>query len=131
MVLEDVPLAAMEAARDVHQKMAEAEKRCKVGVTTGMVFSLIGSDERKEFTVIGDNVNLAARLMQKSDYGIYAPAEFGQDRDSVQLQRVKATLNSKGNPRRFRPTNLRRVLTKLAGGGFVGWKWLVAIKKNR
>ena len=71
VVLEDVPLAAMEAARDVHQKMVEAEKRCKIGVTTGTVFcGLIGSDERKEFTVIGDNVNLAARLMQKSDYGI-------------------------------------------------------------
>ena len=71
VVLEDVPLAAMEAARDVHTKMSEQEKRCKIGVTTGTVFcGLIGSDERKEFTVIGDNVNLAARLMQKSDYGI-------------------------------------------------------------
>ena len=38
IVLEDVPLAAMEAARDVHQKMSQDDKRCKIGVTTGTVF---------------------------------------------------------------------------------------------
>ena len=71
----------MEAARDVHQRMSQDDKRSKIGVTTGTVFcGLIGSDERKEFTVIGDSVNLAARLMQKSDYGILLrPADVGRD----------------------------------------------------
>ncbi|MBP7688739.1 MAG: tetratricopeptide repeat protein [Thermoflexales bacterium] len=41
-----------------------------IGVTSGVVFAgLVGSDERREYTVMGDDVNLAARLMSAAPRG--------------------------------------------------------------
>lgn len=41
--------------------------KASVGITTGVVFcGVVGSNTRKEFTVLGDTVNLSARLMQHS-----------------------------------------------------------------
>ena len=39
---------------------------CKVGIATGLVFAgVVGtSGSRREYSVLGDSVNLAARLMQ-------------------------------------------------------------------
>jgi class 3 adenylate cyclase len=39
----------------------------RVGVTTGLVFcGIVGSKDRHEYTVMGDAVNLSARLMGKA-----------------------------------------------------------------
>jgi len=41
-----------------------------IGVTSGVAFAgLVGSDERREYTVMGDDVNLAARLMSAAQPG--------------------------------------------------------------
>lgn len=41
---------------------------CSVGVTSGFVFcGVVGAPERREYTVMGRHVNLAARLMAKAD----------------------------------------------------------------
>ena len=53
-----LPLAVVEALED-------SRLYCSIGVATGVAFcGAIGSDIRREYTVIGDVVNLAARLMQ-------------------------------------------------------------------
>ncbi len=48
------------------QKIAQAQNlRMSIGITVGPVFAgPVGAPDRREYTVIGDEVNLAARLMQ-------------------------------------------------------------------
>lgn len=42
----------------------------QIGLNTGFAFcGLIGSEKRREYTVIGENINLAARLMQQAKPG--------------------------------------------------------------
>jgi class 3 adenylate cyclase len=41
-----------------------------IGVTSGTAFcGLVGGRQRREYTVLGDVVNLSARLMQKANGG--------------------------------------------------------------
>ncbi len=54
-------LSAMEI------KNIESPFKIKIGVSTGYVYAgIVGSEYQKEYTVIGDCVNIAARIMSKS-----------------------------------------------------------------
>jgi class 3 adenylate cyclase/tetratricopeptide (TPR) repeat protein len=61
---EDDPERALRCALDL-QALAERQGlQLAIGVTTGRVFAgPVGGDTRREYTVMGDTVNLAARLM--------------------------------------------------------------------
>jgi len=61
---EDDPERALRCALDL-QAMAETHGlQLAIGATTGRVFAgPVGSETRREYTVMGDTVNLAARLM--------------------------------------------------------------------
>lgn len=64
--------SAVEAALDMVERLAEIEKgtdkpgfySVKCGIHTGQVIAgNVGSEERKEWAVVGDDVNLASRIM--------------------------------------------------------------------
>jgi hypothetical protein len=62
---EDDAVRGIEAALKVQSQLAELGEQVAIGVTTARVFcGSVGSDTRREYTMIGEGVNLAARLMQ-------------------------------------------------------------------
>ena len=69
---ENDPVRGVEAALAMHARIGELGGTCSVGVTTGRAFcGACGSPIRREYTMIGKVVNLAARLMQAAHGGIY------------------------------------------------------------
>ncbi len=59
---------ALAAAMALAPKLSDIGLRCDVGVATGTVFcGPIGTTRRREYTIIGSTVNLAARLSAKAD----------------------------------------------------------------
>lgn len=63
----DDPIRAVLAAMDMQHKLEELGWQCAIGISSGRVFcGTIGDNRRREYTLMGDNVNLAARLMQAS-----------------------------------------------------------------
>ena len=62
---------ALCAGAIIGQKLSALGMETSVGITTGNVFcGSVGSYVRREYAVIGDVVNLAARLMGKADSGL-------------------------------------------------------------
>ena len=67
---EDDPERAVRCALDLQLLAKKQKVQLAVGVTTGRVFAgPVGGDTRREYTVMGDTVNLAARLMSLAGPG--------------------------------------------------------------
>jgi class 3 adenylate cyclase len=61
---------AVACALDLGRVAARHQLKLRVGLTAGPLFlGPLGASQRREFTVIGDLVNLAVRLMQKAKPG--------------------------------------------------------------
>jgi class 3 adenylate cyclase/tetratricopeptide (TPR) repeat protein len=62
---EDDAARGVQAALAMRQALTDLGVHCAIGVASGRAFcGEIGSQQRREYTMIGDVVNLAARLMQ-------------------------------------------------------------------
>lgn len=62
---EDDAFRGVQAAMAVQADLHRLGMRCAIGVTTGRTFcGTVGNIQRREYTILGDIVNLAARLMQ-------------------------------------------------------------------
>merc|ERR1712217_42139 len=87
---------AVLACLDITESLKKSGVVARMGVTTGLNFcGLIGSRSRMEYTVLGDSVNLAARLMSNAPpYGILcdeetrnaSDGEVGYDAEALSLR---------------------------------------------
>jgi class 3 adenylate cyclase len=92
---EDDEARAVACALDLGRVAVRHQLKLRVGLTAGPLFlGPLGASRRREFTVIGDLVNLAVRLMQKAkpgqvwvDESVQSKAErFFEYQDLGQLQ---------------------------------------------
>jgi len=61
---EDDPARGVQAALMIRKELEALKVHSHIGVTTGRIFcGSIGNDDRREYTTIGNAVNLSARLM--------------------------------------------------------------------
>jgi len=61
---EDDPARGVQAALMVRKELTNLHVRSHIGITTGRIFcGSIGNEARREYTIIGNAVNLSARLM--------------------------------------------------------------------
>lgn len=106
---ENDPERAARCALELQTEAAKFGLRLAIGITTGRVFAgPVGSATRREYTVMGDTVNLAARLMSVAgaghiycDYETYLSAKSRLTFDLLPPMRVKGKA---GLVRIYRPT---------------------------
>merc|ERR1719158_409827 len=68
LVHVDDPARAVRTCNSMLKILAKLKLQGRFGVTTGRVFcGVVGSDSRREYTTMGDTVNLSARLMANAE----------------------------------------------------------------
>ena len=89
---------AIDAAKDVQQKLADMDIECSIGITLGKVFcGQTGSNKRYEYSLLGPPVNLSARLMAKGSSGqINCDEEIKQHNDGKHSFVINGTHKLKG-----------------------------------
>jgi adenylate cyclase len=86
---DDAAACALSAARALALRLADLPLRAAVGVSAGpVVAGHVGTEERFEYTVIGDPVNAAARL---TDLAKSTPARVLADADVVRAAGTEST----------------------------------------
>lgn len=96
----DDPTRGVRAALDIRDCLDELGWHYAIGVTTGRAFcGSIGNERRCEYTIMGDIVNLAARLMQAAKNGILVDEATASSAESIQFEaQPPLTLKGKAKP---------------------------------
>jgi class 3 adenylate cyclase len=97
---EDMELNAIRCAVETHRALAEANAplRVGIGIVTGeVILGSIGSEDRRDYTVIGSNVNLCSRLCSQAAAGetLLAERTYQRVKDLVAAKKI-APLQVKG-----------------------------------
>jgi class 3 adenylate cyclase/tetratricopeptide (TPR) repeat protein len=93
---EDDALRGVRAALEAEGALRELGLNSAIGITTGRAFcGSVGNERRREYTMIGDVVNLAARLMQAAQpmanpesSGVNAPPQASERKTSEAMPLV-------------------------------------------
>lgn len=94
---EDDPCRAVQAAMMLQKRVQELSISTNIGVTTGKAFcGAVGSEERREYAMVGDIVNLSARLMSKADGAILCDRDTYLSSKSRINFKVLPTITVKG-----------------------------------
>ncbi|MEM1119760.1 MAG: tetratricopeptide repeat protein [Bacteroidota bacterium] len=63
-------VTAIQEAVTVTRLKKKSDLRYRIGITSGVAYAgIVGGDERCQYAVVGNRVNLAARLMMNADWG--------------------------------------------------------------
>jgi predicted ATPase/class 3 adenylate cyclase len=110
---EDDALRGVQAALTLQATLRQMNLKSAIGVTTGRAFcGAVGNERRREYTMIGDVVNLAARLMQASGDGILCDSATYQAAHAHLLFEILSPINVKGKAGQvqvFRPLGEQKV----------------------
>ena len=94
---EDDPARGVQAAMAMRETLAGLGRRVAIGVTTGRAFcGTVGSPRRREYTMLGAVVNLAARLMQEAGDGVLCDAATAHAARSAVAFETLAPVRVKG-----------------------------------
>ncbi|KAK5577743.1 hypothetical protein RB653_002691 [Dictyostelium firmibasis] len=108
---EDDPSRAVEAAMEIVVNVFKLAVISSVGITTGKCFcGDVGSDERREYAVVGDIVNLAARLMSHSQGGVLCDEETSKTAKMIEFVKLANPIKVKG---KVAPINVYKPIKKL------------------
>ncbi len=109
---EDDPVRATRAALAIRDALENEGTHCSIGIATGRVYcGETGSQTRREYTILGDSVNLAARLMQAAAGEILCDEATAQRAsDQIAFDEARALqVKGKANPlQAFAPRGARR-----------------------
>jgi class 3 adenylate cyclase/tetratricopeptide (TPR) repeat protein len=127
--LEDAPQKAVNAAIEIRNRLYKFNKEknlsiplnIHIGINTGPVVSgMVGSDQKQEFTVMGDTVNLASRLEDASQVGqiLVGPATYKATRTGFKYKTLQPiTLKGKGEPVPvYELLSIRQTLSRMQPG---------------
>jgi class 3 adenylate cyclase/tetratricopeptide (TPR) repeat protein len=94
---EDDPARGVQAGLAMQAALAGLGRRAAVGVTTGRAFcGTVGNRRRREYTMLGAVVNLAARLMQAAQDGVLCDAATAEAASSAMAFEALPAVRVKG-----------------------------------
>ncbi len=119
---EDDTVRGLKAALEIQALSRRRQQPLAIGITTGRVFAgPVGSEMRYEYTVMGDTVNLSARLMKAAGPGAILCDEVTAQgaNNRVRLQRLEPiSVKGKTAPVRvFRPDDAS-LTSRIVSGTF-------------
>ena len=99
---EDDSVRGLQCGLMMKELVKELGLDCSIGITTGKIFcGILGSETRSEYAVMGDTVNLAARLMQKG-----SPCDILCDKATYSLSK-RWLRDRKIHCKELEPTNVK------------------------
>ncbi len=110
---EDDPLRGILAAQAFENMLAREQVEFGIGITSGLAFcGAVGNSRRREYTIMGDVVNLAARLMLASKNGTLCDEPTYEATESDIKYEILEPIQVKGKQRPiaiFRPQAGKRL----------------------